>query len=147
MLGVMYIPPDNLPELKEIEMVHQSLGDWLKSLRKSNYDLAQRGIADDLKVTKQHISNLEQGKSVPSFAFLMKLYDYLLPGNENSRELAIALLLWMDATIRKERLGQKREDQLLKLVAGALRHQTDRAGSHPMRVLNRWLISRPPFFP
>ncbi len=65
-----------------------SLGQRLKKRREA-LKVTQRQVAENLKVTPQHISAIEQGKRIPSLPFLDKLaeelgvtIDYLIAGKE-----------------------------------------------------------------
>lgn len=65
-----------------------SLGQRLKQRREA-LKITQRQLAENLEVTPQHISAIEQDKRIPSLAFLTKLaeelgitIDYLVAGKE-----------------------------------------------------------------
>ena len=65
-----------------------SLGQRLKQRREA-LRITQRQLAENLEVTPQHISAIEQDKRIPSLAFLTKLaeelgitIDYLVAGKE-----------------------------------------------------------------
>lgn len=65
-----------------------NLGQRLKNRREA-LKVTQRQLAENLKVTPQHISAIEQEKRIPSLPFLAKLaeelgvtIDYLIAGKE-----------------------------------------------------------------
>lgn len=65
-----------------------SLGQRIRKRRQA-LEITQKRLAEDLGVTPQHISAIEQGKRVPSLPFLAKLaeelgvsIDYLASGKE-----------------------------------------------------------------